>query len=168
MTQRVTTVVGHASERSAVLVFAAYATVFTLILNGKVQAINQTEEVGVTVGREAVTTLLHEVVSTVSIAAEFWQDVGPGRYVVNYAVVTTVVERTYVSEFQTRKRHTRPGVVFTFSRITLNLVFPLAVTGQLVVNLSFAFEADTHVSLVTIITFVVGEIVQTVDFTVQI
>ncbi len=139
-----------------------------MVLQGKVQAINQTEEVGVTVGREAVTTLLHEVVRTVGVAAEFWQNVGPGRYVVNYAVVTTVVERAYVSEFQTRKRHTSPGVVARFTQVTLNLVFPLAVTGQLVVNLSFAFEADTHIGLITIITFVIREIVQTVDFTVQI
>jgi hypothetical protein len=34
----------------------------------------------------------------------------------------------------------------------LNLVFPLAVTGQLVVNLSFAFEAETHVGLVAVST----------------
>ncbi len=69
LTQSTTTVVGHA--------FAIYATVFTPVLNSKVQAVNQTEEVSVTVGREAVTTLLHEVVRTVSVATEFWQYVGP-------------------------------------------------------------------------------------------
>lgn len=60
------------------------------------------------------------------------------------------------------------GVVFIFCGVTLNLVFPLAVTGQLVINLSFAFEADTHIGLVTISAFVIGEIVQTVDFAVQV
>lgn len=69
LTQSITTVVGHA--------FAAYATVFAPVLNSKVQAVNQTEEVSVTVGREAVTTLLHEVVRAVSVATEFWQYVGP-------------------------------------------------------------------------------------------
>lgn len=67
LTQRVTTVVG--------LAFAACAAVFTLVLQREVQTINQTEEVLVTVGREAVTTLLHEVVRTVGIAAEFRQNV---------------------------------------------------------------------------------------------
>ena len=150
------------------VVFTAYAAVFTLILQGKVQAIHQTKEVLVTVGRHAVSTGLQEVVRTVSIAAKFWQNVGPGGYVVDYAVVTTVIERTRVSEFQTRERHTRPGLVVTFRGIALDLVFPLAVTGQLIVNLSFAFEAKTHVCLVAVGTLVVREIVQTIDFTVQI
>ena len=160
LTQSTTTVVGHA--------FAIYATVFTLVLNSKVQAVNQTEEVSVTVGREAVTTLLHEVVRTVSVATEFWQYVGPGSYVVNNAVVTTVVERTYILEFQTCECHTSPGVVFVFSAVALDLIFPLAVTGQLVSNLSFTFEAKTHVGLVAIYRLVVREIVQAVYFTVQI
>lgn len=69
LTQSTTTVVGHA--------FAVYATVFTTVLNSKVQAVNQTKEVSVTVGREAVTTLLHEVVRTVGVTTEFWQYVGP-------------------------------------------------------------------------------------------
>ena len=130
--------------------FTAYAAVLTLILNSKVQTVNQTEEVGVTVGREAVTTLLHEVIRTVGVAAEFWQNVGPGSYVVNNTVVTTVVDRTDVLEFQTSKCHTGPGVVFAFWSVALDLIFPLAVTGQLVSNLSFTFEAKTHVGLVAI------------------
>lgn len=59
-------------------------------------------------------------------------------------------------------------VVFVFSAVALNLIFPLAVTGQLVSNLSFTFEAKTHVGLVAIYIFVVREIVQAVYFTVQI
>ena len=160
LTQSTTTIVGHA--------FAIYATVFTLVLNSKVQAVNQTEEVGVTVGREAVTTLLHEVVRTVGVTTEFWQYVGPGSYVINNAVVTTVVERTHILEFQTCECHTGPGVVFVFSAVALDLIFPLAVTGQLVSNLSFTFEAKTHVGLVAIYRLVVREIVQAVYFTVQI
>lgn len=57
--------------------FAMSTTVFTLILNSKIKTVNQTEEVGVTVGRETVTTLLHEVIRVVGIATEFWQNVGP-------------------------------------------------------------------------------------------
>ena len=164
MTQCVTTVVSYATSKA----FTRWVAVFTLVLNSKVQAVNQTEEVSVTVGREAVTTLLHEVVRTVSVATEFWQYVGPGSYVVNYAVVTTIVDRTDVLEFKTSKCHTGPGVVFAFRSVALDLIFPLAVTGQLVSNLSFTFEAKTHVGLVAIYIFVVREIVQAVYFTVQI
>lgn len=64
-----TTVVGH--------VFAADAAVFTTVLQGKVQAVNQTEEVRVTIGCNAVSTGLQEVVGTVGVAAEFRQNVGP-------------------------------------------------------------------------------------------
>ena len=106
LTQSFTTIVGDAMTSEIRIIFTAYATILALVLNSKVQAINQTEEVSVTVGREAVTTLLHKVVRTVSVATEFWQYVGPGSYVVNYAVVTTIVDRTDVLEFQTSKCHT--------------------------------------------------------------
>lgn len=96
-----TTVVGRA--------FAADATVFTLILQSKVQAVNQTEEIRVTVGCNAVSTGLQEVVRTVGVAAEFRQNVGPGRYVVYYAVVTTVVERARVAKFQACECQTGNG-----------------------------------------------------------
>ncbi|MNS17565.1 hypothetical protein D3C86_1670010 [compost metagenome] len=119
----------------------------------------------VTVSCYAVSTGLQEVVRTVGVAAKFWQNVSPGGHVIDHAVVTTVIERTRVSEFQTRERNTRPGLVVAFGGVALNLIFPLAVTGQLIVNLSFAFEADTHVGLIAVVTFVVGEIVQAVDFT---
>ena len=122
-----------------------------MVLNSKVQTVNQTEEVGVTVGCVAITTLLHEVVRAVSVATEFWQYVGPGSYVVNNAVVTTVVERTNILEFQTCECHTGPGVFFVvFRGIALDLIFPLAVTGQLVSNLSFAFETKTYIGLVAV------------------
>ena len=147
MTQCVTTVVSYATSKA----FTRWVAVFTLVLNSKVQAVNQTEEVSVTVGREAVTTLLHKVVRTVSVATEFWQYVGPGSYVVNNAVVTTVVERTNILEFQTCECHTGPGVFFVvFRGIALDLIFPLAVTGQLVSNLSFAFETKTYIGLVAV------------------
>ena len=55
LTQCVTTVVSYATSKA----FTRWVAVFTLVLNSKVQAVNQTEEVSVTVGREAVTTLLH-------------------------------------------------------------------------------------------------------------
>src|SRR5690606_31172284 len=107
-------------------VFTAYAAVFTLILQSKVQAVNQTKEVLVTVGRNAVCTRLQEVVGTVGVAAEFWQNVGPGGHVVNYAVVTTVIKGACFRKLQTGKRHTGPGLVVAFVFVTLNLIFPLA------------------------------------------
>lgn len=105
--QSATTVVGCA--------FAANAAVFTLVLQSKVQAVNQTEEVRVTVGCNAVSTGLQEVVRTVGVAAEFRQNVGPGSYVVNNAVVTTVVERARVAKFQTSKRQTSPCLTLELS-----------------------------------------------------
>ena len=143
-------------------------TVFTLILNSKIKTVNQTEEVGVTVGRETVTTLLHEVIRIVGITTEFWQYVGPRSNIVNNAVVTTIVKRTNVLEFQTSECHTGPGTIVTFRFVTLNLIFPLTITGQLISNLSFTFEAKTHVGLIAIFRVVIGEIVQAVNFTVQI
>ncbi len=52
---------------------------FALILQCKVQAVNQTEEVGVTVSCNAVSTVLQEVIRTVGVTAEFRQYVGRGR-----------------------------------------------------------------------------------------
>lgn len=69
--QSFTAVVGRRST------FTAYTAVFTLVLQSKVQAVNQTEEVRVTVGGNAVSTRLQEVVGTVGVAAEFRQNVGP-------------------------------------------------------------------------------------------
>ncbi len=155
-------------QAATVGVFTAHAAVFALILQREVQAIHQAEEVGVTVSGIAVTTLLHKVVSAVGVAAELRQNIGPGGHIIGYAVVTTIIEGTCVSEFQTRKRHTRPGVVAAFSLVALNLIFPLAITGQLIVNLRFAFEADTHVGLVAVAAFVVREVVQAINFTKQV
>lgn len=104
----------------------------------------------------------------VGITTEFWQYVGPGSNIVNNAVVTTIVKRTNVLEFQTSECHTGPGTIVTFRFVTLNLIFPLTITGQLISNLSFTFEAKTHVGLVAIFRVVIGEIVQAVNFTVQI
>ena len=67
--------------------------IFTLILQGEVQAVNQTEEVIVTVGCNAVSAAGHKVIGLgVGVAAEFWQHIGPAFYVVQYAVITAIVE----------------------------------------------------------------------------
>ena len=97
---RATTVVGRA--------FAADAAVFTLVLQSKVQAVNQTEEVRVTVGCNAVSTGLQEVVRTVGVAAEFRQNVGPGSYVVNNAVVTTYSSGSGRRSSSATRRSIRP------------------------------------------------------------
>ncbi|CQE95680.1 Uncharacterised protein [Salmonella enterica subsp. enterica serovar Typhimurium str. DT104] len=65
----------------------------TLILQREVQTVYQTEEISVTVGGHAVSTTGHEVVSvSVGVAAELRQHIGPAFYVVQDAVVTTIVE----------------------------------------------------------------------------
>lgn len=116
---------------------------FCLVLQSEVQTVNQTEEVVVTIGRNAVGTAGHEVVGVVSIATELWQHIGPAFHVVQYAVVTAVVEGAVVSEFQTGKAQTGFGAfgALRLGVVGLNVVFPLAVTGQLVSNLGFTFEA---------------------------
>lgn len=79
-------------------------------MQSEVQTVNQTEEVVVTIGRNAVGTAGHEVVGVgVSIATELWQHIGPAFHVVQYAVVTAVVEGAVVSEFQTGKAQTGFG-----------------------------------------------------------
>ncbi|SQC40304.1 Uncharacterised protein [Klebsiella pneumoniae] len=45
---------------------------------------------------------------------------------------------------------------------------PTGRNGQLVVDLGFAFHAYTHVGLVAVDALVVREVVQTVNFTVQV
>ncbi len=57
---------------------------------------------------------------------------------------------------------------FAFGSVSLNVIFPLAVTGQLVVNLCFAFKADTHIGLIAIFRRVIREIVQAVYFPVKV
>lgn len=111
---------------------AGVSVVFALVLRGKVQTFNQAKEVSVTVGGNTSSTASHEDVSlSPGIATKLWQNVGPCADVVSNAVVTTVVERTVVSEFQTSKRQT--GFVFVsalaFSTVAFEFIFPLAKTG---------------------------------------
>ena len=60
-------IIGHRSavtvailgqQATTTYVFTAYAAVFTLVLQGQIQAIHQTEEVGVAVGRQALARLV--------------------------------------------------------------------------------------------------------------
>src|SRR5476649_1315718 len=54
------------------------AVVCALVLQCEIQAVNQTEEAGVTVSCYAVGTANHEVVSgSITIATELWQHIGP-------------------------------------------------------------------------------------------
>ncbi|SSN10770.1 Uncharacterised protein [Klebsiella pneumoniae] len=67
--------------------------VFTLILQSEVQTVNQTEEIGVTVGCDAVGTTGHVVVGIVpAVTAPFNQHIGCRFDVVDRAVVTAIVE----------------------------------------------------------------------------
>ncbi len=145
--------------------------VFTLVLSSHVQAVNQTKEVGVTVGCNASGTAGHEAVSLrPGIATELWQNVSPRADVISHTVVTTVVEGTEFIEFQTSVRQTGFVAVGTlsFRAIALELIFPLAVSGQLIVDLSFTFEAQTNIRFVAVATSIIRKIVQTSNFAVQI
>ena len=159
------------TEAVAVSFFVVATIVFTLVLQGKVQTFDQTEEVGVTVGCNASSTASHEDITLgPGIATELWQDVGPCADVVSYAVVTTVVERTVFSEFQTSECQT--GFIFVgtliFRTVAFKFIFPLTETNQLVVDLSFAFEAQTRVSFVAIVAVIIREVMQTNSFPVKI
>ncbi|MNS98073.1 hypothetical protein D3C72_1324280 [compost metagenome] len=41
--------------------------------------------------------------------------------------------------------------------VSLNVVFPLAVTGQLVIDLRFAFKTEADISLVAVFGFIIAE-----------
>ena len=160
---RVATIVG------AFLIVAGIF-IFALILQRKVQTLHQTIEVGVTVGCYAIGAAGHEVVGFgVGVAAELRQHIGPAFHVVQYAIVTTVIEGAVVTHFDTGEGQTRPGLVIRpFGVIGLNVVFPLCVASHHVVDLGFAFKAQTHVGLIPVSAFIVGEIVQTIYLSVQI
>ena len=84
----------------AVVAFSPTIIVSALVLQSKIQAINQTEEVGVTIGCKVIGTGVHEHVSLgVAIATEVWQHIGPRFNVVYDTVVTTVIKRTKITEF---------------------------------------------------------------------
>ncbi len=67
--------------------------IFTLILNSKVKTFNHTEEIGVTVGRNAIGTLSHKVVrGSPGITTPFNQHIGVRRAVISYAIVSAIIE----------------------------------------------------------------------------
>ena len=160
---RVATVVG------AFLVVAG-VFIFALVLQRKVQALHQTIEVGVTVGCHAVCAAGHEVVGFgVGVATELRQHIGPAFHVVQDTVVTTVIEGAVVTHFYTGEGQTRPGLIIRpFRVIGLNVVFPLRIAGHRVVDLRFTLETQTHIGLIAVSTFVIGKVVQTIYFSVQI
>ena len=150
--------------------------VFAQVLNGKVQAVNQTEEVGVTIGSNAAYTTNEEVIAVCRVTAKLRQHIGVTQCVVNHTVVTTVVDRTRISEFQTCECQTS-FVTFlgisAFRVVTLEVIFPLTITGQIGIDLCFPFKTKTGISFVavsavTVYTIVFRKIMQTDSFTVQI
>lgn len=131
---------------------ATVALFFTLILYGDIQTINQPEETVVTVGSNAGGTRGGEDVGLgPGITAELRQHIGPGTDIIGNAIVTTVVQRTKFAKLQAGKRQTRfvAGVV-AFNVIGAEVIFPLAVADQLVVDLRFTFEAQTGIGLIAI------------------
>ena len=150
--------------------------VFAQVLNGKVQAVNQTEEVGVTIGSNAAYTTNEEVIAVCRVTAKLRQHIGVTQCIINHTVVTAVIERTNVSVFKTRECQTRFVTslsVSAFRVVTLEVIFPLTITGQIGIDLSFPFKTKTgigHVAIATVTVFTVtlGKIMQTNSFTVQI
>lgn len=150
-------------------VFVVDVVVFILILQSKVQVVNQIEEIRVMVGCNVVSMGLQEVVRIVGVVVEFWQNVGSGCYVVYYVVVMIVVERVCVVKFQVCEcQMSLCLIVGVFSVVCLNVVFLLVVIGQLVVDLGFVFYVYMYVGLVVVDVFVVREVVQIVNFIVQV
>lgn len=86
---------------------ACSVTLVLPVLNSEVQAINQTKEVGVTIGSNAANTTNEEVIAVCSITTKFWQHIGVTQCIINHTVVTAVIERTNVSVFKTRECQTR-------------------------------------------------------------
>ena len=52
--------------------------------------------------------------------------------------------------------------------IGLDVVFPLAVPGQLIIDLRFAFEAQANIGHITVVGFTVAEIMLGVNTAVQV
>ena len=121
------------------------AFVFTLILQGEVQTLHQTEEIAVTVGCDAVGAACHKVIRIgVGVAAELRQHIGPAFNVVQHAVVTTVVEGAVIAHFDTGECQTGPRLIAGgLGVVGLNVIFPLAIAGKHIVDLGFAFKAKT-------------------------
>ena len=78
----------------AFLIFVCVSTfVSTLVLQRKVQAVDQTEEVIITVGRHTVSTANHIVVGPgIGVATKYRQHIGPGFNVIHDAVITAIIE----------------------------------------------------------------------------
>ena len=160
----------------AVRAACSVTLVFTQVLNSEVQAINQTKEVGVTIGSNAANTTNEEVIAVCRVTAKLRQHIGVTQCIINHTVVTAVIERTNVSVFKTRECQTRFVTslsVSAFRVVTLEVIFPLTITGQIGIDLSFPFKTKTgigHVAIATVTVFTVtlGKIMQTNSFTVQI
>ena len=160
----------------AVRAACSVTLVFTQVLNSEVQAINQTEEVGVTIGSNAANTTNEEVIAVCRVTAKLRQHIGVTQCIINHTVVTAVIERTNVSVFKTRECQTRFVTslsVSAFRVVTLEVIFPLTITGQIGIDLCFPFKTKTGISFVavsavTVYTIVFRKIMQTDSFTVQI
>ena len=155
----------------AVRTYCFSTLIFAQVLNAKVQTVNQAEEAAVTVSRQTTITAGEEVIAFASVATELWQHIGDADCIINQAIVTAVVEGTCITEFQTCERQT--GFVTclsigAFRVVTLEVVFPLTIAGQLVVDFGFAFEAQTSIGLVAIVAVIIREVMQTNCFPVQI
>ncbi|CCK05549.1 hypothetical protein BN128_2309 [Cronobacter sakazakii 696] len=131
-------------------------------MQAEFQTIHQTEEIGVAVGGHASGTAGHEVIGFgVRVVTEFRDHIGVRTHVIQDAVVTTVIDGAQIGEFQARKSQTGFGGAVravAFHTVSGNLIFPLAETGQLIVNLGRAFEAQTDIRLITVYSVVIAHI----------
>ena len=78
----------------AFLVFLSILTfIRALILQRKIQTINQTKEIIITISRQTVSTAIHKVIGPgVRITAKYRQHIGPGFNVIHDAVITAVIK----------------------------------------------------------------------------
>ncbi|CAH0311006.1 hypothetical protein SRABI106_04047 [Rahnella aquatilis] len=79
-----------------------------------------------------------------------------------------------MTEFQASEGQTGFGAggawrfAVRFSMVSHDVVFPLAVAGDQVINLCLAFKTETNITLVAVIAGSVREVMQTFHFTVQV
>ena len=164
-------VIGHRRTKTvAILFFHIAVFVFTLVLQGEIQAINDAEEVGVTVRRQTAGAFGHEVIGLRGrVPTELREHIGPRFNVVQRTQITTVVEGTEVFQFQTREGQTCFLLVrIAFGFIACELCFPTTITGQLIVNLSFTFKTKTDIALVAVFAVIIGHVVHGFNFAVHI
>ena len=143
--------------------------IFTLILQGHIKTVNHAKEIGITVCGQTGSAFRHEVIGLrQAVTAELGEHIGVCGDVIQRTQVTTVIKRTKIFQFNTRKCQARFLRRVAFCFVTRELCFPTSVARQLIVNLRFTLKAKTNVSLVTILRVIITEVVHCFYFAVHV